>query len=87
MSIVLDILSVACDISVEAGDWVSRNWQRPNMLRNLDRVSRIVFYAGFAVVTAIAAMPSVAILIHLAGFPATAEVIGVFFFSLITATA
>ena len=57
------------------------------MLRNLNRVNRIVFYAGFAVVTAIAAMPSVAILIHAAGFPATAEVIGMFFFAIITAAA
>src|SRR3990167_7452881 len=31
MSIALDIMAAACDINIEAGDWVSRNWQEANM--------------------------------------------------------
>ena len=55
------------------------------MIRSLHIINKIVFCVSMAVVGGIAALPGLAIAIHAAGFPNTAETLGMLFFRIISA--
>ena len=61
------------------------NGKEAEMIRNLHIFNRIVFYAGIGATCAIGALPGLAIAVHAAGFPGTAETLGMLFFRIISA--